>query len=137
MIFIRSPYNYDLAQASDDAAIPPDQQGLSMTIQSHAEDADINVLMRRFGVTGQITQTLNLPDYADYSEVGDYQSAMNQLLDAQRQFNSLPPSLRSRYNNNPQAFLEAVASGEALPALREAGLIPTTVPPPPTAPSAS
>ena len=73
MIFIRNPYNYDLAQASDEAAIPPDQQGPSMTIQSHAEDADINVLMRRFGVTGQITQTLNLPDYADYSEIGDYQ----------------------------------------------------------------
>ena len=137
MIFIRSPYNYDLAQASDDAAIPPGQHGVSMTLQAHSEDADINVLMRRFGVTGQLPQTLNLPDDADYSEVGDYQSALNQLIDAQRQFNSLPPNLRSRYNNDPQAFLEAVASGEALPALREAGLIPTTTPTQPTAPSAS
>lgn len=126
--FIRSPYNYDLDAASDEAAIPPDQMGVSLTIQSQTEDADINVMMRRFGVTGQINTSIVLPEYGDYSEIGDYRSALHQVMEAQKQFMTLPPQLRARYDNDPQLFLQAVASGEASDALREAGLIPTPTP---------
>ena len=135
--FIRNPYNYDLEKASNEAAIPPDQHGISLTIQSQTEDADINVMMRRFGVTGQINTSVVLPEYGDYTGVSDYQSALHQVMEAQKQFLTLPPSIRSRYENNPQLFLDAVASGEALDGLREAGLIPTPTPDASKASSAS
>jgi len=128
---------YDVTKASNEAAIPPGEQGESLTIQSMADDCDINVIVKRFGLNGQLPETFRTPEYGDYSHITDFRSALHAVRDAQDEFMKLPPDLRAKFNNSPQAFLDAVASGEAVPALREAGLMPTPTPPMPTAPSAS
>ena len=75
-MFYRTPHNYDWVEASDDAARAVGPYGESMTVQSMAEDADINVLMKRFGVTGQMPQSVRIPEYGDFTGVRDFASAM-------------------------------------------------------------
>ena len=109
-VFLRSPFNYDRDQASDEAGLANDMP--SMTQQSFAEDADINVIVERFGLTGQLPEPLS-PQYGDFSEVGDFQSAMNAIAAANSGFMSLPASMRARFENDPAkliSFLEDPAN---------------------------
>lgn len=132
--FIRSPYNYDLEAASNQAAIPPDGHGESLTVQSMSEDADINVLMRRFKVTGQLPDLGFLGSYGDFTEVTDFRSALHAVQEASNQFMTLPAELRSEFQNDPQKLMTAISNGTALEAFRRHGLI---NPPLPTASSQS
>lgn len=43
--------------------------------------------------------------YADFSEVSDYHSAMNQLQEANASFMSLPSQIRTKFQNDPGALL--------------------------------
>lgn len=83
-------------------------QDESLTVQSDMEDADINVIVRRFGVTGEFIGGVRVPSYADYDEVFDFRSAQQALLDARDSFMELPAQVRARFNNDPQSFLEFV-----------------------------
>ena len=103
--FVRSPYNYDLAQASDDAGLDCSCDGAGRTKQSFAEEADINTLIRRFGIGNPLPQGTRVPSYGDFSFVTDYQSALNVLTLADKAFMSLPAHLRSRFGNDPGAFV--------------------------------
>lgn len=71
------------------------------TMQDGKDDADINVLVRRFGVTGQVPRPSMEPFYGDFSEVSDYQSALNQLIEADNAFAGLPSDLRAKFDNEP------------------------------------
>lgn len=77
-----------------------------MTLQSFAEDADINVLLRRFGVTGELPISRRVPFTGDFSSVQDYQSALNLTLEAERSFLTLPSELRKRLDNDPARYIE-------------------------------
>lgn len=102
--FIRSPYNYDLDAASDETAYR--ETSKSLTVQSMTEDADLNVMMARFGVTGKMPENVRLPQYGDFSHITDFQSAMNAVTEAEEEFMSLPASVRARFENNPQLLLD-------------------------------
>lgn len=104
--FIRSPYNYDLQEASDATAIGPG--GPSLTVQSMSEDADLNIMLKRFKVTGQMPETVRLPQYGDFSGITDFQSALNAVIEAEDNFLELPAELRARFQNNPQLLLDFV-----------------------------
>ncbi len=102
---------YDVAAASDEAAgaFGLDVPGESLTVQSQSEDADINVLMRRFGITGQFPSNPVVPSYGDFSDVLDYRSALDAVNAAQRNFMEFPADLRARFLNDPQRMLEFVS----------------------------
>lgn len=102
--FIRSPYNYDVKAASEASASVA--SGVSMTVQSMAEDADLNIMLKRFGVTGKMPENVHLPTYGDFSQVTDFQSAMNAIIEADDNFMELPADVRARFNNNPQLLLD-------------------------------
>lgn len=78
----------------------------SLTQQQFKDDVDINVLLERFQVTGQLPSGVRLPTYGDFSGVSDFSSAMSAVVQAQDSFMQLPASIRSRFGNSPQAFLE-------------------------------
>lgn len=80
--------------------------GPSLTVQSDGEEADINNIVRKFGLTGQMPQGLRVPTYEDFTEVGDYRSAQQALVSARESFMQLPAHVRARFENDPQAFLE-------------------------------
>jgi hypothetical protein len=118
--FVRSPYNYDLAAASDEAAHVC--VGESLTVQSQSEDADINVLMRRYGVTGKMPENLRIPEYGDFEGISDFATALNQVEATANEFMRIPAEIRSKFDNDPQKFLMFCADESNDEYLRKTGL---------------
>lgn len=102
--FVRSPYNYDVEAASLDSGLKCEDP--SLTQQQFLEEVDINTLVERFGLNGEMPMNPVMPTYGDFSEIGDFQSAMNAVLAAEAQFMTLPAKVRSRFDNSPQRLLE-------------------------------
>lgn len=93
-------------EISDQAAEAAPYDPISLTIQAHAEDADINVLMTRYGLTGKFPENPRVPTYGDFSEIGDFRTALAAISNAQAAFNEYPATFRARFENDPQKFLE-------------------------------
>lgn len=129
----RAHNNYDTDEASDHATIG--DHGPSMTVQAHAEDADINVLMRRYGITGKMPENVKIPTYGDFSQVMDYRSAIEAVRKAHEGFMEIPAEIRAKFDNDPQLFLEFADNPENGKALVEMGLAKARVPEPAPAPT--
>ena len=127
MITFRKHFDYDVEAASNEATIPAEQQGESMTVQSMAEDADINVLMYRYGITGKMPENPRVPVYGDFTGITDYASAMMAVTNAARDFMELPAKVRAKFDNDPQKLLEFVSDDANIEAARELGLLKETV----------
>lgn len=110
MIFQRKAF-YDFQARSDEAGTVP--VGVSLTVQSQSEDADINVIVRRFGITGQLPENLSVPSYGDFTGVSDYRTALMLVRSADESFMKLPAEIRSRFDNSPGAFLRFVESSDS------------------------
>ena len=94
----------------------------SLAQQSQKEEADINTIVKRFGLTGTIPQGITLPQLDMFVDVMDYQTAQNAIIEADRAFMSLPAEVRARFENNAGAFVDFCANAENLPELRKMGL---------------
>ncbi len=102
--FLRSAWNYDRDAVSFETGLACDDP--SMAQQHMAEDADINVIVKRFGLTGQMPQGVRMPTYGDFTGVADYRSALEAIQAADADFMELPADLRARFNNDPQLYLD-------------------------------
>jgi len=96
---LRGIYAYDTDAASLEAGLANDEP--SMTDQSFAEEADINTIVRRFGLTGELPTSVSMPSFADFERTYDYHSAMLEIRAAEREFMRLPADLRTRFDNDP------------------------------------
>ena len=96
----RSPFSYDVEAASNETAYVETMP--SLAVQSMAEEADLNFLLKRFGVTGKMPDVVRLPNYGDFSHITDFRSAMDAVLSAEDDFMELPADIRARFQNNPQ-----------------------------------
>lgn len=94
----------------------------SLAVQSDMQDADINVIVARFGITGQMPQNIRVPQYLDYDDVFDFRSAMDVINDATKQFMMLPAGVRARFNNDPQSFLEFATDSSNVDEMVQMGL---------------
>lgn len=121
-MFIRSEFNYDADQASLESGLECLDE--SKAIQSQAEEADINTIVRRFGLTGTLPAGLRPPTYEDFEDVFDFQSAMNAVKEATDRFMLIPAAIRARFANDPQLFVEFASNPENIEELREMGLAP-------------
>ncbi len=119
--FIKSPYNYDTKNASDDSAYVETME--SLTVQSMAEDADINVIMHRYGITGKMPENPRVPQYGDFTGIKNYQEAMNAVLTAQENFMELPANVRSRFDNDPQKLMDFVTNDNNRAEAKALGLL--------------
>lgn len=117
----RAHNNYDVEQASDEVAYHETMP--SLTVQSQAEDADINVLMERYGVTGKMPENPRVPVYGDFTGVKDYQSALESVIQADAAFGELPAAVRAKFDNDPQKLLEFVNNDANIEAARTMGLL--------------
>lgn len=77
-----------------------------VTDQSHSNDADINVVLKRYMQTGVLPGAQGTPIFDDFSTSGDYMDAMNVIVNAQHQFDSLDAFVRKKFDNDPAKFLE-------------------------------
>jgi len=96
--------------------------GESMTVQADAEDADINTIVRRFGLTGTMPVGLHVPSYQDYDGVFDFHSAQLALLDAEANFMAMPAHIRGKFDNDPGKFLQFAVDPANVDAMVEMGL---------------
>lgn len=104
----------------------------SKAIQSAKEETDINTIVRRFGLTGQLPKDVQAPQYGDFTGVTDYQSALNAVLDAQAAFAAMPAEVRSRFHNDPGAFVDFCSDPSNRDEAKKLGLlVPEAVPEPP------
>lgn len=117
----RTQYNYDTNAVSDATALFCLDE--SRTVQDAAEDADINTIVRRFGLTGQLPDAVAAPVYGDFEEVYDYHTALIAVRRAEESFMSLPAEVRSRFHNNPQALLEFCSNAENRAEAEKLGLV--------------
>lgn len=124
--FVRSPYNYDRDEASKAAGlrIPEDEE--DMTQQHFKDETDINVIMDRFGVTGELPNNIRMPQFSDFIETEDYQTSMNAVRQAAESFMKLDPKVRERFGNNPQLFVEFCADEKNYDEAAKMGLVPPT-----------
>lgn len=113
MTFLRTEHNYDMLEASNESAnragLNFDQdnpESKSQAQQHFKEECDINTIVERFGITGEMPQVQNLPAYGDYTGIFDFQTAMNAIRQAEEDFMAYPAKIRARFDNNPQRFLE-------------------------------
>jgi phage internal scaffolding protein len=97
--------------------------------QSFKDEANINVLMRRYSVTGVAPVGVGVAKYGDFSDVGDYLAARSVVADAEEQFASLPAELRDLLGNDPARFLEFVADQKNIATARKYGLLKDEVAP--------
>lgn len=102
--FFRTGYNYDRDLASQETGLVCEDE--SLAIQSAAEEADINTIVRRFGLTGQLPDQVAMPRYGDFTGLPDFHAAMNLVRTTQEEFLRVPAEIRARFGNDPQAFME-------------------------------
>jgi len=79
----------------------------SVTVkQSFKAECDINNIMRKYQAQGVLPSLiLQDPKYGDFSNVPDYQEALNLVLKAQAQFGGLSAEVRDRFGSDPSRFL--------------------------------
>lgn len=127
--FLRTEYNYDMHAASLESALVCEDP--SMAQQQFLEESDINTIVDRYGLNGELPENPRMPAYGDFTGVGDFQTAMNAVVAAQRDFMTLPAKVRSRFDNDPQKLLEFVSDDANLDEARVLGLLkPVEVVPP-------
>lgn len=146
--FLRSPYNYDRNAAGDESGVDclfDRETGVvtpSLTQQSFAEEVDINTIVKRFGLTGQLPQAIRAPTYGDFDDIPSYHQAQNAIRQADEAFRAMPADVRYRFGNDPGRFVDFVSDeNNRAEAIRLGLVVPAVVvepaaPPAPPAPPA-
>lgn len=127
--FIRTRNNYDMDHASRASGLVCTDP--SKAQQHDKDDADINTLVRRFGITGQIPVLDRVPLESEiFHDITDFHSAMNAIRESETTFMTLPADLRARFDNDPHAFLKFTSDEKNRDEMRTLGLLKPETPKP-------
>lgn len=96
----------------------------SVAIQSMANDADINVIVKRFGITGLLPVVQMPPALLGHQEPMELREALDILRQGEASFMSLEADVRKRFGNDPVAFVEFAGKPENLAEMRRLKLAP-------------
>lgn len=118
--FVRAPYNYDADVVSEETGL--ECLDLSKAQQNQKDESDINNIVRRFGLTGELPLGVRPPQYGDFTSVTDYQTALNAVLEADRVFMMMPYNVRQRFNNSPEEFVDFCSNPENIDEMVKLGL---------------
>lgn len=118
-MFVRAEYNYDMKAESDkvgldcesaidgaDGKLRVGDSAPSLAKQSFAEECDINTIVRRFGLTGQLPSDIRMPLNGDFQDVPDFRTAMDMLVAARESFDAMPADVRARFHNDAAEFVD-------------------------------
>lgn len=88
-------------------------------------ECDINTIMAKYQKTGVLTHVnRSSPQYVDFSDVPDFQSSMNFMLEAEAAFMRLPARARESLGNDPSKFVQFAVDPANVDKMREWGLAP-------------
>lgn len=119
-MFLRAQFNYDQDAASDEAGLLCEDKSLAQ--QHQKDEADINTIVRRFGLTGELPSGIRMPTYGDFTVVTDYQTALNAVKAAEASFMAMPAHIRMKFDNSPEKFVDFCSNPANLEAAIELGL---------------
>lgn len=106
----------------------------SLAVQAAKDDCDINVIMTRFGRGVPMPVPRAVASYGDFSDVTDYQDALDGLSASEATFNALPSRIRARFGNSPGALWSFLHDSSNEEEARKLGLLePLPVVPDPVA----
>lgn len=105
--FVRTPFNYDRDAASDASGLSC--LDVSLAQQQFKDDSDINTIVRRFNLSGELPSGVSVPQYGDFLAVYDYHSAMNVVRSADAAFMAMPAHVRARFDNDPGLFVDFIS----------------------------
>lgn len=93
---------YDGTEEAEGAAAITYCEDESLAQQQFAEEADINVLVKRFGLDKGALPVAPLDPsfYGDFSDVPDLRTALERVREAENRFMDLPAALRAKFDNS-------------------------------------
>lgn len=79
----------------------------SLTRQEFVKDADLNNIMKRYASGLPPSPAGSRPPmFGDFSNIPDYQTSLQVVIDAQAKFADLPSAVRKRFDNDPGKLIE-------------------------------
>lgn len=105
--FIRTRYNYDMELHSLQSGLHCSDPTRAQ--QQFADECDINTIVRKFGVTGQLPYDGRVPLDEDFYDLTSYQDALHALMEADQAFMTLSSDVRKRFDNDPAKFVQFVS----------------------------
>lgn len=120
-VFLRTQYNYDHNAASNASGLVCEEPTRAQ--QHHKDECDINVILERFGKTGQLPVNAISGTYGDFSGVHDYHTALNAIIAAESEFAALPAQIRNRFDNEPSKLIEFMNNENNTAEAEKLGLI--------------
>ena len=100
-----------------------DVGGPSMARQEDKDSVDINKIVAKYHVTGVLPPNRDAGIYADVSQMGDYRTAVDQVMKADELFMQLPSDMRKKFDNDAAAFLDFVSDDANHDEMVEMGLV--------------
>lgn len=92
--------------------------------QNQKDECDINMILKRFEQTGELTHTIQRDaTYGDFASAPTYQEALNTVIKAQDQFSELNAHIRARFGNDPEQFLEFCNDPKNKEEMKKMGLL--------------
>lgn len=120
-IFLRTPYNYDTVAASDESGLACEEPSLAQ--QQFRDECDINTILKRFNITGELPNSTLSPMYGDFTGISDYKTAIDRVMAAEEEFLTLPAQIRARFDNDPAKLIEFLENEENRPEAEKLGLV--------------
>lgn len=99
----------------------------SRTKQCFKDECDINKIVARYKKQTGIDLAEQLADYTkgsygDFSDVVDYHTALDRIMQAEANFEALPAVLRKQFNNDPGYFVDFMTNPENADEIVKMGL---------------
>jgi len=126
--FVRNAWNYDRDELSNKTGLTCKDP--TRTQQHLSEEADINTIVKRFKLTGQLPTNIRMPTSGDFTNVPTFDQAMHALVQAREAFQALPAKIRARFHNDPAELVAFCDDPENLQEARKLGLVPKDELPP-------
>lgn len=125
--FLRTPYNYDTNQASDETGIDcstnDPNQACQGAKQSFKDEVDINTILKRFGLGYEMPANPRMPMQGDFTGMTDYRTAVTRIVETQQMFEEYPAHIRAKFDNDPAKFVDFCLDEKNRPEMAEMGLL--------------
>ncbi len=99
-------------------------KGKSRTKQAFKHESDINNILKKYNIS-QLAKHVNAigGNYGDFSNVTDFQSSINAVMEAQENFDGLPAQTRKIFNNDPAQLIDFMSDNKNYDKAAELGLL--------------
>ena len=120
---LKNKYEFYTPYTNPKTVEPFNTVGESMTQEQFAEESEINNIIRshdRNGVIEHINRGNAI--YADFSGITDFSDALEQIREAQSEFQNIPWEIREKFQNDAGQFFKFASNPDNIQELRDLGL---------------